>query len=214
MENQELCLMSEDWEKQWKRQWAQIPIWWTILWRGYKKLLKGIELKNPEIIELGSGSGRTSLALAKEYGGKPTLVDSSRAAMVVAKSLFKRENVLASFLRQDISSIDANKKFDLVHSEGLIEHFSDEEMGQLVKLHANLVRDKGYVILFVPTPSTTYRIWRAIQEMLGIWYYGKEKPLTLRQLTRLCQKNGLDPIRTTKTPFQAGILAIKSIRSV
>lgn len=205
--------MSEDWEKQWKRQWAQVPIWWMILWRAYRRLLKGIKLENPEIIELGSGSGRTTLALAKEYRGKPTLVDSSRAAMIVAKNLFKRENVQALFLCQDLSSVDPNKKFDLVHSEGLIEHFSDAEMDRMIRLHANLVKTEGYVIIFVPTPSNTYKIWRTIQEVFGIWYYGEEKPLTSQQLIRRCQRNGLAPIRTAKTPFQTGILATKAIKT-
>lgn len=206
--------MSEDWEKQWERKWAQIPIWWMILWRAYQRLLRGIRLENPEIIELGSGSGRTTLALTKEYRGRPTLVDSSKAAMVVAKNLFKRENVRALFLCQDISSIDPDKKFDLVHSEGLIEHFSDTELDRMVKLHANLVKTSGYVIIFVPTPSTTYKIWRILQEMFGIWYYGEEKPLTSQQLVRLCQKNGLVPVRTTKTPFQTGILATKATKTL
>lgn len=198
--------MPEDWEKQWNRAWSNIPLWWLILWRGYRSLLKAADLRSPRIIELGCGSGRTSLALAKLLRGSVTLVDNSEAAMVKAKRIFRDQGVRVKFIMRDLFSIEATEKYDIVHSEGLIEHFDQERLNKLVGLHRELVRDGGYVIIFVPTPSRTYRVWRFLQERMGMWYYGDEHPIKLEKLKYLCHLNGLRVLRTANTPFQVGVL--------
>ncbi len=198
--------MQEDWETQWNRAWSNVPLWWVILWRGYKKLLKEVDLKSPKIIELGCGSGRTSLALAKLFNGEVTLVDNSKAAIRKAKQTFYNQNVNTKFIIGDLFSLKLEGGYDLVHSEGLIEHFKERQLNELVKLHSSLCNPEGYVIIFAPTLSKTYKIWRFIQERLGVWYYGDEKPMLEGELKTLCERNGLKVLKTVKTPFQVGVL--------
>ncbi|MHA1410750.1 MAG: class I SAM-dependent methyltransferase [Candidatus Odinarchaeia archaeon] len=201
--------MPEDWEKQWNRRWADVPIWWSILWKGYSSLLKGIHLENPKIVELGCGSGRTSLALARKFKGSVTLVDNSDAALNKAKQVFEGSPISVKLVNGDLFTLKLNEKFDLVHSEGVIEHFSYDDLNKAISVHRDFVKDTGYVIIFVPTPSKTYRIWRFIQEKLGVWYYGDERPMRKEQLIERCEANGLKVINSISTPFQVGVLCQK-----
>ncbi|MHA1754146.1 MAG: class I SAM-dependent methyltransferase [Candidatus Odinarchaeia archaeon] len=203
--------MSEDWETQWNRLWADIPIWWKILWKGYSQLLAGVSLNSPRIIELGCGSGRTSMALAEKYKGSVTLVDNSLSALKKAKQTFRNSNIPVKYIKADLFSLKLNEEFDLVHSEGLIEHFNKEELNYLVSLHKNLCAKKGFAIIFVPTPSRTYKIWRFIQEKLGMWYYGDEKPMTVYSLKKICESNSLKVLKEVHTPFQVGVLCKRKI---
>lgn len=198
--------MSEDWETQWSRTWSNVPLWWSILWRGYKKLLKNLDLESPRIIELGCGSGRTSLALAKLFKGTVTLVDNSKTAIIKAKQTFYNQNINVKFIMGDLFSLKLEGGYDLVHSEGLIEHFSEKQLNKLIKLHGLLCKPDGYAIIFAPTPSKTYKMWRFIQERLSVWYYGDEKPILGDELKTLCERNGLRVLKTVKTPFQVGVL--------
>lgn len=198
--------MPEDWETQWRRTWSNVPVWWSILWRGYKQLLKEVKLKSPRIMELGCGSGRTSLALAKLFKGEVTLVDNSKAAISKAKQVFHDQNINVKFIIGDLFSLKLKEGYDLVHSEGLIEHFQGETLTKLIKLHSLLCNPDGYVIIFAPTPSKTYILWRFIQERLGVWYYGDEKPMLEDELKALCSDNGLNVLKSVKTPFQIGVL--------
>ncbi|WEU40448.1 MAG: class I SAM-dependent methyltransferase [Candidatus Odinarchaeum yellowstonii] len=198
--------MTEDWETQWSRTWSNVPLWWAILWRGYRKLLKEVDLDSPKIMELGCGSGRTSLALAKLFRGEVTLVDNSKAAISKAKQTFRNQNIKTKFIIGDLFSLRLKGGYDLVHSEGLIEHFKGERLDELIKLHCSLCNSKGYVIIFAPTPSKIYKTWRFLQERLGVWYYGDEKPMMEDELKNLCERNGLHVVKTVKTPFQVGVL--------
>ncbi|MHA1237623.1 MAG: class I SAM-dependent methyltransferase [Candidatus Odinarchaeia archaeon] len=201
--------MEEDWEAQWNRLWARVPLWWMILLRGYRRLLKGLNLNGVKIVELGSGSGRTSLALAKELNGEVTLIDNSPSAIRLAYETFKHENVPFKIINADIFNLKLDEKFDIAHSEGLIEHFDGEKLNKIIQIHADLVKKEGFVIIFVPTPSRTYKLWRRIQEHLNMWYYGDEKPFTVHRLLHYLRRNNLKPLRLVFTPFQLGVLSIK-----
>ena len=81
----------------WTKHWNDLNnsfVWKAGIWlqnRAYKNLLKHTTLKNPTIVELGSGSGANSLFLAQLLNSpKVTLVDFNKEGLAISKKLFKK----------------------------------------------------------------------------------------------------------------------------
>jgi ubiquinone/menaquinone biosynthesis C-methylase UbiE len=60
---------------------------WDLYWRWkrYEGFLDGLDISNPRIIELGCGTGFMTFRMLERYGGKAVLVDTSEAALDIAR---------------------------------------------------------------------------------------------------------------------------------
>ena len=204
-----------DWDNWWSIKFSQnsflYKLWHYFLWRAYERLLSSIDLKRGcRVLELGSGSGRISLQMAQKYGCEVTLIDNSRSAIEQAKRHFKDCGIEARFIHSDLLDINIKEEYDLVHSEGLIEHFSPDVMNQVMLVHTNAVHKGGYVITFAPTPSTVYGITTWLMKATKNWYFGYEVPISLSDHTALYERTGLQVLKYTNVLFrEAGLIGEK-----
>lgn len=205
-------LMDEnDWSEIWnKRIIKAIDIVFRFnMWRSYKKFLKEIGLcSESRVLELGCGTGKNSLKIYKDYNCKITLVDNCKAIIKKSKEMFKKNNVNAKFILKDIFTLKLNKKYNLVFSEGLIEHFSGKERKKIFKIHKKFVKRNGYILILVPHSSKLYWFIRNLSEKIRLWAY-IEMPSTKKELISFCKENNLTPIKFLK-PFLGlwiGVLA-------
>jgi len=194
--------METDWTKHWIM--SNNILWGTWTWRiayAYKKLLKNIKLNDVRIIELGSGSGVNSLKLAKIFKAKEiTLVDSSKKAIDFSKKMFENANLNVSYLKKDILKLDLKEKFDIVHSEGLIEHFYDKKRLVVFKKHIDLCKEGGIVIIFTPHENINYRVFRGIYKKFNKWIWNEE-PLTKEQIHNLCKQFKIKILNEYSSPL-------------
>ena len=86
-------------------------------------------------------------------------------------------------------------KYDIVHSQGLLEHYTPEKQGQLIRLHRDLLAPDGIAVILVPTPSLTYRFWRGLLEKLNQWIYTDEVPLSREEFIRQLEDSGLEILK-------------------
>ena len=168
----------------------------AIVFSAYKQLLDPLGLVGPDVLEIGCGPGELTARMIERYGGTATLLDSSPVALRMAAENFRRHGLRARLLKKDIFKSKAIGKFDVVHSEGLIEHFEGARQKQMVRAHSRAVRPGGYVLICVPRPKWYYSIWRARLEARGRWPYGHEVPMTAAQLTNVLERAGLHVINT------------------
>ncbi len=91
------------------------------------------------VLEIGCGSGETSLALAK-HGRKVTALDYTRSSIQIVNVVSSKYN-----LGVDAVCCDATgelpfeeRKFDLVFQAGLLEHFDKEERIRLLRNWKNI----------------------------------------------------------------------------
>jgi len=172
-----------------------------IHWRRYGSLLEGLNLEKTNTLEIGAGAGRLSMQLKKEYCADCTMIDSSEKAFEVFKKMNPGKK---GYLVGDVFSHKMNKKYDLVMSDGLIEHFKGEKQKKLLQIHKNA--SKKYVIVFAPKPSLPYNAMRWAMKATGTWNFGYEKPLTMSELGELCESVGMTVVRRTKGVWQNGVL--------
>jgi len=168
------------------------------VWNGYKKLLNSSNLNNDiKILELGSGTGYNSFNLTKEFRvSKVTLVDSNKGALAASKKRFK--NYKVEFINDDVMKLKEKDEYDLVHSQGLIEHFQGRNLNKIISVHTNFVKKGGYLLLFYPTPTLTYKVIRKVGELLKLWIFSDEVPLRSEYVKKLVEKKGFRLVNSTR----------------
>lgn len=80
------------------------------------KYLKKMNLKQVDILEIGTGSGCISIALKKNINSEVDAIDINKSALAIAKSNSKNNEVVINFLECDIHNFKSTKKYDLIIS--------------------------------------------------------------------------------------------------
>jgi 2-polyprenyl-3-methyl-5-hydroxy-6-metoxy-1,4-benzoquinol methylase len=205
-------IMETDWTKHWSMQSG--ASWNTWGWRithAYRKLMENVRMDNASIIELGSGSGFNSLNLARMFNAREvTLVDSNEKAMSISKKTFRGSGIKVKFLKKDALKLSTKDKFDIVHSEGLIEHFYDQRQVEIFKKHVDLCGKNGVVAIFAPQWNINYKVFRGLYEAMGKWIWD-ERPLNMERLKYLSNKTDARIVNSYSSPLihEIGVLLKK-----
>lgn len=139
-----------------------------------EEMLK-ITKKGQSVLEIGCGSGMTSLALAKN-GREVTALDySEKSIELVDYIAAKLECTITTCVKDATLPLDFdNKVFDFVFQAGLLEHFDKEKRIELLKLWKPTCK---HMISFIPNAhSLAYRVGKFMMEQVGTWEYGLEMP--------------------------------------
>jgi len=118
----------------------------------YKKklidIIKKYATSNKKLLEVGCGSGVTSIFL--ERAGYQTLgIDSDPDMVKLAMSILVQQRSMASFKVDDIRTLKTiHDRFDVIFSNGVMEHFSDSEIVSIVNRHLSI---GDYVIVSIPS---------------------------------------------------------------
>lgn len=190
-----------DWDRFWaftSKQEGFNRLLYAVHFRHYIRLLKGILPPNPRILELGAGSGIVARRIAQRWGGRLTLIDANKAACERYKSL-RQPHEPIDYVQGDVFSVSFPPVFDLVYSDGLIEHFPNKDA--VFAAHLRALNSTGYLLLFVPNNSLFFRTLTKFGPD-----FGYEERYTLSALITLCGNYGLSVLRQTQYPFAVGVL--------
>jgi cyclopropane fatty-acyl-phospholipid synthase-like methyltransferase len=147
----------------------------------FEYLSKIVSFKNKQTLELGSGLGRLSFLALENKPAKVTLVDSSIKALSISKSLFSNTaSRLYDIVDSDLFDYSPNKKYDIVFSSGLIEHFQHKQRFEIIKKHIELASQD--CIIIHPT-DTLYARWFNVFP-LAIKLYGFQKSFSEKEINR------------------------------
>jgi len=119
------------------------------VWRNYLFLLYQLSISGDSLLEIGSSTGQISLRLAKRYQLNPTLVDKSISALGFACQLYRSKGINLIVEQRNVLTLNLSKKFDLVHSHGLLEHFTGKERQKAFSNHLKNVRLGGCLIFYI-----------------------------------------------------------------
>lgn len=146
----------------------------------YKKMLvkKIIKYaKNKNVIETGCGTGLTAGYLQK-IGLNVTALDLSQKVLDYAEEIAKQSKIIApcKYEQGDILNLKYNHNtFDVSYSNGVLEHFNDNDIIKTLKQQMNISK---YVIFGIPS---TY--FNMNEKMLG-----NERGLSLKEWEKLIHK--------------------------
>jgi cyclopropane fatty-acyl-phospholipid synthase-like methyltransferase len=147
------------------------------------------------ILEIGGGNSCFLQGLMDEFQFREyQILDNSAEGMRRARERFEPAyGERVRYLEADVfePAQGFTGRFDVVLSVGLIEHFSDEEIPRLVKLHADFAAPDGVVIIAVPTPTVLYWLVRGFAELVGIWQFPDERPIPRGRLVEMMKNAGL-----------------------
>lgn len=185
-----------DWNRYHKRTRISQRFLWTI-WRAYSGLLRGIRFQKPiKIIELGCGTGYNTLQMTQLFPvAKVTLVDFNPSVLNDAQRRLSCLNCEKEFLLRDLFNLDLNEKYDIVHSQGLLEHYTPDEQRKLICLHRDLLTPNGITVILVPTPNLAYRSWRGFLEKLNLWIYPDETAIPKEEFKTALESSGLQILK-------------------
>lgn len=118
----------------------------------YKKCLidviKKYTQRHNKILEVGCGSGVTSIFLEKE-GYNVIGIDSDQDMVELATLIAHKQKSHALFKVDNIKTLDTiQDHFDTIFSNGVMEHFSDTEIIEIINRHLSV---SDYVIVSIPS---------------------------------------------------------------
>ena len=176
----------------------------TYMLRFYELLLGTSNFKGKNILEIGCGTGINSILMAKK-GANITLIDSSKEALKVAKSILENLSLDAEIVYGDVFEYDFKGEYDIVHSEGLVEHFLGKKRQKIFDIHTMAAKRNGRVVIIAPNSSCLpYRIGKFFAEKTKTWAHGAEYPFTRNEFVFRIKRSGLEMERLMGGEFVLG----------
>ena len=154
--------------------------------------------RGKRVIEIGCGSGFSTLALAKR-GAECALLDISPVALANAASAFERAGIPkpSCFQEDALHSSLPDGAYDLVWNGGVIEHFFDEGKALMIREMVRICAPGGVVVILVPNRLCwQLQLREAWQKMRKTWKYGFEDDMSPGRLLRMARKEGLTGAET------------------
>jgi len=126
-------------------------------------IAKNYDIKGKTICEIGSGTGLTLAYLKKMGAGRCVGIDYSDEAVKVAREI----NPICEFIQGDTFGLNnvSDNSFDLVYSQGFLEHYTKEEQLRAISEQKRISRD--CLLIIVPYDIFYFRWLFAINRLLG-----------------------------------------------
>lgn len=115
----------------------------------YHRLIKKILPINNKwtAFEIGCVPGNYLMYFYEKYGYKPAGIDYSEKTSEL-KNYFKEKGTEAEIYNQDFFTFKPVKQYDVVFSNGFVEHFGNPEL--VFKKHLDLLAKGGFLIISLP----------------------------------------------------------------
>ncbi|WP_431801811.1 class I SAM-dependent methyltransferase [Halobacillus andaensis] len=181
--------------------------------RGKRALFEGLDLQKPKILFLGAAEGYEAMQLGAMYpGAEITMVDydeycrSTRFAefpesypflgdnpRTGQSKVYYKDDFTIDYAVDDIRNLNYGRKFDIVLSVGLLEHFPDEYKHEVADWHRRFLKPGGYAILTTPRNQVRSRVYYRI--MADIMNHTYRELMTVEQMGLYMYENGFDILR-------------------
>jgi len=166
------------------------------------KLIKLIKKysKNKKIMEAGCGTGIISSYMSSlDYNVVAIDINDKilKLAEEISNNYIKNSN--PNFIKKDLFKLDfANKEFDVIFSNGVLEHFTDDEIKEILKLQ---LEQANVVIVGIPT-----QFFRKEKAM-----HGDERYLKIKYWRNLFKECGAKILEEKSYHYMTFIEKIKNL---
>lgn len=143
------------------------------------------------VLEVGAGTGRDALELARR-GARSVALDYSLESLRLVKSQLSKSDDVSVVCADALSLPFKDGVFDIVFHQGLLEHFRDP--GRLLSENARVLKEGGLILVDVPQRYHYYTIVKKILIALDRWFAGWEREFSIGELERLIEEHGFSVI--------------------
>lgn len=184
----------DHWESYWKGHQADIDDTYSTGGRLVREVLADGSVDGRVVMEIGAGSGRDLIALAR-MGAKGVVLDYSPASLALVRAQAVAQGVPVMLVQADATRMPfRDGAIDVSFHQGLLEHFRDP-MPLLIE-NARVTARGGRMIVDVPQTFHLYTLMKNALILVNRWFAGWETQFTPAQLERLCAATGLEVVRT------------------
>ncbi len=150
------------------------------------------DVNGKRILEVGAGSGRDSIELARR-GAKVTVIDYVRSSLDVVAHNAAAAGVTITMVCGDGTRMPfPDDTFDVVFHQGLLEHFRDPK--PLVADNRRVLVPGGHVVIDVPQRWHIYTVGKKVMIALNRWFAGWETEFSIRELSGLVERQGFEVV--------------------
>ena len=164
--------------------------------RPLHKLLEGlIPADRPaRFLEVGCGTAIDACLLAQRRPlASAVAADLSHEAMAVAQRYAQEMGVRLQLLAGDLKTLPfPDGEFDLVFSQGVLEHFEDPMPG--VREQARVLKPGGTLLVDVPQKYNWYTVMKRRAMREGRWAWGWETEYSVADLRGWAAEAGLEAV--------------------
>jgi hypothetical protein len=134
---------------------------------------------------LGCAPGICTAALVHDSNWNISGIDLSDKADVFVETLAQVDKQV-NLYKFDLLLDSLDKKFDVVASFGLIEHFSDESLDQILQNHDHYLQSKGTLIIEVPNFNGFQYFWHKLFDSSDLKIHNLEimSPIVISEFYR------------------------------
>lgn len=171
------------WDAFWERRNAKRIDSWAK--RRISSVLSGYARSGISVLDAGCGSGYFSSYFIS-CGCYVYSMDYSDKALEITKEITGHKS--RAYIKGDVldERLLIGERFDVIFTDGLLEHYSKERQDRLITNMKRLKKDKGYMINFVPNRASTWNLARPFYINI------KERPFAMGEFIDLHKRNGLD----------------------
>lgn len=151
-------------------------------------------LAGKRILEVGAGTGRDAVALARA-GAEVYTLDYVAGSLGLIRIAADDGGVSVALVCGDgLAMPFAAGSFDIIFHQGLLEHFRDPM--PLLRENVRVLREDGLLVVDVPQTFHYYTVGKQILIKLGRWFAGWETQFTVTELERLMRDAGTEVERS------------------
>src|SRR5262249_28748726 len=184
----------DHWESYWKGHRQDIEDTYSTGGRLVREVLADGPVAGRFVMEIGAGSGRDLLELARQ-GARGIVLDYSPASLALVRDQAKRLGIPVMLVQADATRMPfRDGAIDVSFHQGLLEHFRDPR--PLLAENARITRPGGRVLVDVPQTFHLYTVMKNSLILVNRWFAGWETQFTVGQLEKLVRESGLEVVRS------------------
>lgn len=184
----------DHWESYWKGHQQDIEDTYSTGGRLVREVLADGPVVGKLVMEIGAGSGRDLLELAR-MGARGIVLDYSPASLALVQQQAVAQGIAVMFVQADATRMPfRDGAIDVSFHQGLLEHFRDPR--PLLAENARITRSGGRVLVDVPQTFHLYTLMKNVLILVNRWFAGWETQFTVQQLEKRVAESGLEVTRS------------------
>ena len=213
MNQKNLTFQKEAWQDIWKRRGiltSVVDSGRTIYNWFFRRYLRKYTRPHKRLLEVGCGTSTLTLSLAPEIAALVG-IDNAESALELSRSHAQRLGVTNStFEIEDCLALPYENEFDMVWSQGLLEHFDDPVA--VAAQHFKATKAGGIALISIPYRYSYHAVWYLVTRprfLRFLWPWTEQIFYTKKQLLEIGKK--ITPHARTHflQPFPLGIIILE-----